>query len=375
MRILRTGSILSSVVDFVVAALVIGTFWVLPLAATTDLSTTHTTAGVGLASLVLAGVLLRWRWPLAATVAVLLATAAGWLLEVSSDPMLAAAWCLYPLVLRRGSRVTGLQAGSVVAVVIGSALLAASSATGNPGQRVAIATGALGVASLLGRVEAQRLDLAREALRQEAEAARTRTQAVMAREVHDVVGHALSVICAEAGVAQALPAADEVELRQSLADIELRARAAFETIQTLVRALRSGTCGLDDVTTGPASVTLPRLLTAARAAGLEVTAMLDIPAASTNADRVAVRVMQEALSNVIRHSGARRCEVAVWPEGDVLTMRVDDDGVGLPESLQPGNGLIGMRERIDEVGGALTVTNRLSGGTRLLAKIPLTEGA
>lgn len=346
--------------------MVVVMFWVLPLA--TD-STGNLPAVIGLAATVVAAVLLRWRWPLVATLTALVATAAGWVVGASTDPMIAAAWCLYPLALRGGRTRT---AGPVaVVLVLCSGALAMTSAGSEIAQRAVIAVGALGAAWLLGHVEARRLAATRKVVEQAAEFERVKAQATMAREVHDVVGHALTVISAEADVARNLPGSDEQELRESLADIEQRARGALEDVQALVRALRAGRGSLDEVETGAAALVLPRLVTAARASGLDVTARIELPEVSPATDRVTVRVVQEALSNIVRHSGASHCEIAVWPEGATLAVRVDDDGAGLPASVRPGSGLFGMRERVDEAGGELTVTSRLDGGTRVLARLPL----
>ncbi len=360
------GSTLSWFVDAAVALLVVVMFWLLSW--TTD-PTGSLPVTIGMVVVVVAAVLLRWRWPLAAFLVALIVTAAGWALGSCTDPMIAAAWCVYPLALRGGrTRTVGPVA---VVLVLCSGILAVTSAGSDLAQRGVLAVGALGAGWLLGRVESRRLAAARQVVEQAAEFERLRAQATMAREVHDVVGHALTVISAEADVARSLPDSDERELRESLADIEQRARGALEEVQALVRALRAGKSGLDAVEAGAASEALPRLVTAARASGLEVAATIDLPEVPLETDRVTVRLVQEALSNVVRHSRASRCEVAVWPEDAALTVRVDDDGTGFPSSTRPGNGLTGMRERVDEAGGELTVTARLDGGTRVLARLPL----
>lgn len=131
------GSALSWFVDAGVATLVVVMFWVLPLA--TD-STGNLPAVIGLAATVVAAVLLRWRWPLVATLTALVATAAGWVVGASTDPMIAAAWCLYPLTLRGGRTRT---AGPVaVVLVLCSGALAMTSAGSEIAQRAVIAVGA-----------------------------------------------------------------------------------------------------------------------------------------------------------------------------------------------------------------------------------------
>lgn len=353
---------LSWIVDAGVAAALIVIFWAQPLLATTD--PVHAIAGVTLAAAVGVAVLLRWRFPTTAPAVALLATGAGWILQVSTDPMLAVAWCLYPLALRRGvqTRIIGTAAILVMMLILSSY---GTGGTAVFDQRVIYAGIAIGATWLLGHAEARRLEATRHAARQQAEAEQARQQTAMAREVHDVVGHALSVISAEADVSRNLPGLGEPELRESLAGIEQRARGALEEVQALVRALRRGQTDSGRVTP------LTQLVAAAQVSGIEVTTRVDLPDTSDGTSLVVSRVVQEALSNVVRHANANRCEVAVWQEEQAVSVRIDDDGAGLTTGHSPGTGLTGMRERVEGAGGSLTVTNRLEGGTRVLAKIPV----
>ena len=367
MRDDRTGGVaVSWFVDAVVALVVVAAFWVpsVPRGAAG--------APVAVVACVVVGaaVLLRWRWPTAATVTAAAATAVGWAAGASTDPMTAAAWCLYPLALRAGggARRAGRLAGGVVAA---AGVLAATSAGSLLVQRVLLSGIALGVAWLLGRAEARRAEAVRLAADRAAQVERMRTQATTAREVHDVVGHALTFIRAEADVARNLPGTHEQELRASLADIEQRAREALEEVQAFVRQLRAGVADAGATTTADPAQALPGLLVAARAGGLGVTSRLDLPALDAATGHVVVRVVQEALSNVVRHAAASGCEVVVRERHDVLEVRVDDDGRGPSGAPSWGAGLTGMRERVTAVGGELTVGRRPGGGTRVDARIPL----
>lgn len=361
------ASVLSGVVDAAVAVVVVAVFWAPPLL-TAGLSGRAALGGF-LALLVSGALLVRWRLPAVASFVAGAATTLGWLLEVSSDPMLGAAWCLYPAAVQWVSRVgAGVLAGVGVVTVV-----AAVSALpgGGVGTRVLASIVALGASLVLGSFEGQRL---RAVVRQAAAAAaeeQAQSQLRMARDVHDVVGHALSVISAEADVARHVTGAGEHDLRESLADIEHRARAALEEVQGLVRALRSDRTGSTGAAGREESVTLAGLVAAARVSGLEVAVGVDLPELPAETGTVAVRVVQEALSNVVRHAAARRCEVVVRPQGEALLVRVDDDGAGLRSGSSSGSGLAGMRERVEGVGGSLTVTNRLEGGVRVLASLPL----
>lgn len=358
----RRSPRLSWLVDAGIAAVLIVIFWAQPLLATTN--RVHAIVGMTLAVAVPAAVLLRWRFPTIAPAVALVATGAGWILQVSTDPMLAVAWCLYPLALRRGVQTRIIGTAAILVMMLTLWTYGAEGAA-SVGQRVVYAGIAIGASWLLGRAEARRLEATQHAVRQQAEAEQSRQQTAMAREVHDVVGHALSVISAEADVSRNLPGLGEPELRESLAGIEHRARGALEEVQALVRALRLGQIDSGRVTP------LTQLVAAAQVSGIEVTTRIDLPDTSNDASLVVSRVVQEALSNVVRHANANRCEVAVWQEDQAVSVRIDDDGAGLATGHSPGTGLTGMRERVEGIGGSLTVTDRLEGGTRVLAKIPV----
>lgn len=349
--------------DLAAAIVIVAGFWV-PLLVSV-VSPWLLAGGATLAALTAGAMLARWRLPSAAPVIALLATGAGWALQVSSDPMLAVAWCLYPLALRRGRRSRVIGGAAVIVMVLISFTHGATESAAGVDQRIIFAAVALGAVWLLGQAEAKRLDAARESAERRAAYERVVHQAVMAREVHDVVGHALSVISAEADVSRSLSGVGEAELRESLSDIEQRARGALEEVQALVRALRDGEPGSG---TGPP---LQQLVTAVQVSGIDVESRLDVVGLPEMTQRVVSRVVQEALSNVVRHANAKHCEVAVWRENDEVRVRVDDDGVGLSARYTPGMGLTGMRERVGAVGGSVTLTNRLEGGTRLLVTMPI----
>lgn len=362
---------MSWLVDAVIGVVIVVVFWILPLASLPELQTSAVAASAVLAGIVLVAVVLRWRWPLPATATALVATVAGWMVGVTStDPMLAVAYCLYPLAVQRGSRARVMGLGAIVVIVISAGWLAFTSPDRATVQNAVIGIAAICVSWLLGTAEASRVALVEQSAAQQAEVERMRSQEQTAREIHDVVGHALSVISAEADVARNLPDRSEDELRESLADIEQRARGALEDVQELVRALRDGK-HLDAIMLGHASDALPRLVTAAQASGLDMTTNIDIPHISAETGHVLTRVVQEALSNTVRHASASRCDLTVRQEGTSLIVRIDDNGDGLPSPLRPGSGLVGMRERVHAVGGDLTTTNRPNGGTRVLATIPL----
>ncbi|MFJ9555388.1 sensor histidine kinase [Nocardiopsis sp. NPDC101807] len=359
----------SRLVDAAVSAAVVLVFWIPPVLALSPGG--DRLLGSCLALLAGGAMLLRWRSPVTAVSAALVATAAGWLFSATTDPMVGVAWCLYPLALRGGSRER--DAGSVVlgVLVLVSLVLGVSSSAQDAMQRVVFGLGAIGVAWLLGRAEAERIGAVRRAERQQAEFEHVRREAAMAREVHDVVGHALSTISAEAAVARAVSSSDRGELLEALEDIEDRSRSALVQVQDLVRALRRRDRAPFGDGGGNHAAALRELVAAAAVSGLEVDARIDLPEHGGEAAFVATRVVQEALSNIVRHAAAERCELVLAPVGGELVVRVDDDGIGIRADGSAGSGIAGMRERVESVGGRLTVARRPSGGTSVVAELPM----
>ncbi|MFD7655975.1 sensor histidine kinase [Actinosynnema sp. NPDC059797] len=396
----RSRDHLPRVVDAAAGAAVVGVFWAPGLVA--GAPGPRAWVGAALAGVLLVAVVGRWRSPGIATAAAAAATFGGALVGVGADPMLATAWCLHALAVERAARTRVLTlllmgGGTVLALVT-----AVPQQVGQ-GQRAVLAVAALGVAWLLGTSEGRRLEAAREAERARGAERETRTQLAVAREVHDVVGHALAVIGAEAGVSRALPDAGEDELRRSLADVERHARSALTEVQALVRSLRvpdgegrapdgggwvpdgegrapdgggwapdGGGREPDEGGPAPQLSRLAELIAAVRAAGVRVEARLDVAGpVGQPVSAAAFRITQEALSNVVRHAPGASCAVDVRVEGGAVVTRVHDDGPGLAEGVAPGSGLRGMRERAASVGGDVVWRNRDGGGFEVEARLPV----
>ena len=209
----------------------------------------------------------------------------------------------------------------------------------------------------------------------------------IARELHDVLAHNISLINVRAGVALHLvderpDAIDADQVRPALAAIKEASRDALGELRSVLDVLRQGesaaptapTAGLAD---------LDRLVDRARGTGLDVRVeRLDgegraIDAAGftdglpAGADLAALRIVQEALTNVVRHAGASRATVRLRRRPDALEVQVDDDGTG-GEGSTPGRGLTGMRERALALGGTAEAGPRPGRGFRVRAHLPLT---
>ncbi|WP_395657242.1 sensor histidine kinase [Nocardioides sp.] len=214
------------------------------------------------------------------------------------------------------------------------------------------------------RAERERESAARLAVAEE--------RARMARELHDVVAHAVSVMVLQVGaVRHRLPAgSEEVE---ALQNVERAGRSALAEMRRLLGALREGDDALE-LTPHPGLEDLETLAGDVRAAGLDVrlhTGGEPVPL-PRSLDLSAYRIVQEGLTNALKHSGARRADVTVDYAPDELRLEVRDDGPGgVRRVAGSGHGLIGIGERVKTYGGDMSTFVATSGGFVLRATIPL----
>ncbi len=224
----------------------------------------------------------------------------------------------------------------------------------------------------LVRVRREGIERAR---RERAEAERHRADEErlrIARELHDVVAHTLSVINVQAGVGLALLDDRPEQARTALDTIKSTSKEALGEVRQVLDALRSP--GSAPRAPAPGLDRVGELAEHAATAGLRVTVETDGTARPLppNADLAAFRIVQEALTNVIRHSGARAARVRLEYRPRALSVRVDDDGPATGgERHGGGNGLVGMRERAAALGGEVTAGPRGDGGFRVVATLPL----
>lgn len=195
----------------------------------------------------------------------------------------------------------------------------------------------------------------------------------IARDLHDVLAHTVSVMTVQAGVAQDALSRGTDGTAAALGTIRAAGREAMEEVQALVTVLRNGS---DHASTAPAPRLdrLGDLVTATTSAGVEVELTVDVPAGAVSdvVELTAYRVVQESLTNVVRHAGTGVVAVVVRVDGADLLVDVRDDGTGAPaEETAPGFGLRGMRERVEALGGHFRAGPEPSGGWRVTATIPL----
>ncbi|WP_107469588.1 sensor histidine kinase [Streptomyces mangrovisoli] len=196
----------------------------------------------------------------------------------------------------------------------------------------------------------------------------------IARELHDVLAHSISVINVQAGVGLALLDSDPEQARTALTTIKAASKEALGEVRQVLDTLRAP--GAAPRTPAPGLDRLPELVEQAVSAGLTVTVEGEPPRLAPGTDLAAFRIVQEALTNVVRHSGSRVARVRVGRDdsGSALSLRVDDDGPAAAAGADAGgsgNGLAGMRERAAALGGTIEAGPRADGGWRVLAVLPL----
>lgn len=357
----------------------------------------------------------RWPGPTVAVVA-----AAGFADAVTGPdfgpPYVALAFAIVIAVAR------GAVAWAAVSVVLGwTAALLVGTLLGRDEHPARIALTTLVLAACFGvgafvrirreRIAAYRADAARR--RQTAEQAERMR---IARELHDVIGHALSQINVQAGVGLHLWDRDPEQARNSLVAIRASSKEALAEVRSVLGVLRAeagepgaappsgatapagasaapGTAGDDRAPLAPQPDLddLPRLVAGVRSPALDARFVDrlagDRPATATQF--AAYRIAQEALTNVVRHAGAAVVVVEVGRDGDALVLTVEDDGRGGAvrsgagagdaaghaaddgvRAAPEGAGILGMRERAALLGGAVEITSEPGRGTRVVARLP-----
>jgi signal transduction histidine kinase len=314
-------------------------------------------------------------------------------------PYVALAFAIVGAIVR-GARVWAwasvgaVWAGALIAVLLRGGEVA-------PG-RAAFTT--FGVLAMVGIGEAVRARRERVAAYRRAGAQRRQTAAEaervrIARELHDVLAHSLSSINVQAGVGLHLMERDPAKAAEALAEIKATSKTALDEVRSVLGVLRA-----DDSSGGaplipePDLSQLERLVASVSARGVDVALEVAPEVMDAGIPRpvqlALYRIVQESLTNVLRHADARQATVSVWLEGGQAVAEVTDDGRGAPEGRsrdrsqggrnggnggdpdggdpEGGRGLLGMRERAELLGGTLTAGLRHGvAGYRVTARIPL----
>ena len=365
-------------------------------------------AAIAIVAVAVVPVAVRRCWPRAVLALAVTAGAVAMALSSSPVPPLAAAFAMYVIPLRFPRRdALWLLAGTLLVIAAGLAVFAAiPHAYGPETGTIGKAAGLLLESGLLvtvawligyavrqqrGQAADRREQAARRAREQLAEARRARSEERLqiSRELHDVVAHTLSVIAVQAGVASYVIDTRPDEAARALSSIEQTSRSALNEMRALLGVLRdeetgarngAGPAGRDAVPTltpAPGLADLGSLVERTGEAGVRVDLSVagERPRLPAGLDLAAYRLIQEAVTNVIKHAATDRCWVAVGYQEDTLTLEVTDNGSGGAASgSEPpvaGNGIIGMRERAAMYGGEVRAAPLPGHGFQVTARFPL----
>ena len=241
---------------------------------------------------------------------------------------------------------------------------------------IGFALGTVVVMLLLRRIVGDRDRRARLAERERDVAAReavVEERARIARELHDAVAHSVSMMVIQAGAERRVLGPGDGSTREVLQTIEQIGRGALTEMRRLVGMLRTDSS--DGLAPQPTLADLPTLMTQVREAGLPVDFQIDgerreLP---VGIELSAYRIVQEALTNALKHAGRAHAAVSVRYRPDSLELEITDDGAGIPADVPGGgHGLAGIRERVALYGGKFDASARLDGGFAVRVLLPLT---
>ncbi len=231
----------------------------------------------------------------------------------------------------------------------------------------------LGAPWVAGRAVRQRRlnDTELEQEKTRAAAAIVEERARIARELHDVVAHSISVMVLQARGGRRVLESDPADAREAFGVIESTGQQALDEMRRLVGMLRSGDESLP-LAPQPSLKELGTLVDQVRAAGLPVQLAIegeprDLP---PGVDLSAFRIVQEALTNALTHAGPARARVVLRYRTDELELEISDDGPGTGDGSGSGYGLVGMRERVLVYGGELQAGRQPGGGYALRVRLP-----
>ena len=263
-----------------------------------------------------------------------------------------------------------------VAAPVAVGAVFASQFEGLPGSNlvevVIAVTFSAGLPMLIGRIgfnRRRRISIDRDRAAHDAVADE---RARIARELHDIVAHAMSVMVVQAGAARTVVDSDPRAAKAAIGRIEETGRDGMAEMRRLVAILKDGS-GDADLAPQPGLYRLGSLVDSIRAAGLQVEVVTrgeprPLPA---GVDLAAYRLVQEALTNVIKHAGSASARVSLEWAPDGLVVEVADDGRGgTRDAVSAGHGLVGMRERVAIYGGSLETGSRPGGGFVVRAHLP-----
>jgi len=222
------------------------------------------------------------------------------------------------------------------------------------------------------RVRQERFSAARQARAESARRQANEERLQIARELHDVVAHHISLINVQAGVALHIVDRKPEQAQTALEAIKDASKEALVELRSLVGILRDVDEQAPRRPTGTLA-SLDDLVERSGHAGLQVRKTIrgDVRPLPSSVELAALRIVQEAITNVVRHAAATHADIVLAYEPEELTVTVEDDGRGFVAADSGGTGIVGMRERAATLGGTIEVGRGHAGGTRVHATLPL----
>jgi two-component system sensor histidine kinase DesK len=242
----------------------------------------------------------------------------------------------------------------VLVVLLEAYLLALPAYAWIPAATIALVVGGPNIHFMEMDRTRERLRLAQDEV---AHMAKVAERERIARDLHDLLGHTLSVVVLKSELASKLTARDPEGAAREIREVEAIARQALSEVRRAVQGYRSRGLAAELASVRPAL----------DAAGIELSASLPTLALPATSEGVLALALREAVTNVARHSAAKRCWVDLRVNGESVCLEVRDDGKGARGAF--GSGLLGMRERARALGGELS--REVDGGTRLRVSLPL----
>ncbi|PSM45374.1 two-component sensor histidine kinase [Streptomyces dioscori] len=338
---------------------------------------------LGAAVLVLTACRLLSARPLAAYALLLLgsvlgATLLGQAAEFPLVQFLAPDVALYFVAATAPRRTSGRAAGMALTVLVIPLVVRLSGGGSiNTAAQLAVALTVL-VAWLLGNSARQSRRHAEQSRAQAAVQATTAERLRIARELHDVVAHTIGIVALQAGAARRVIDTQPARAREALGEVENAARETLSGLRRMLGALRRADAHDAPPHAAPSLSDVEGLAAATTAAGVRVVVQWHgrrrpLP---PDIDLSAYRIVQESVTNVVRHAGARSCLVRVDHQDAELTLEITDTGRGPGGGgARAGYGLVGMRERVALLQGQFTAGARPEGGFRVAARLPLPRSA
>jgi signal transduction histidine kinase len=328
--------------------------------------------------------LLRRRFPVAVLVATMLLLFAYYTLQYPAIGLaVPVAAALYSAAEQR--RIPAAIVVSLLLVAVSTYFrLRGGEAPASLGYELASSVALLAAAIALGDgvrarrdLRAEQAQIARLLEQEHAFRAEQRVQAErlrIARELHDVIGHSITVIALHADVAREALGHNEVQARQALGQIRATSSETMRELRSTVKLLRTSGEGPSQVPS-PSLAQIDALVERSRASGLQVELRRadDYGALPASVDAAAFRIIQEAITNVLRHANASQVRITLGVRGRALQLEVADNGDRGYGTRGSGTGITGMTERARALGGTLRAEPRPAGGFVVQATLPLQE--